>query len=353
MQVCFSSFRAVFWGLYFLSSFSQVQAEVSYTPISAYGWPHQLGGCDKFVMAPGDVVIDHLNTDGLPKKFRAAPDWYFNEDINLKGFRDLRISGSIQFSQKQFESILKHLTQKHLIAPKDIVLVDLRQEMHGFINGAAVTLHGGPLGQDLDASVDEIRAREKNRFAGLLGQKNLPLYHVIKSPDGFVSKKSPVLTDVAVVQTEGDLAQQYGVRYVRIPVTDHFKPENREIDDFLKLLQTIEPSAWLHFHCRGGSGRTTTFMTFYDIIKNPDVSLADILNRQKLAKGADLNNINRPRSKEWMENAAKERLVVIQRFYAYVHDQQGYGKMTWSAWSEKKYPQGMSISIAEKMQHHR
>lgn len=351
MQVYFSLFSTIFCGLYFLSVLPEAQAEVSYTPISAYGWPHQLGGCDKFVMAPGDVVIDHLNMDGLPKKFRAAPDWIFNQDVNLKGFRDLRISGSVQFSQKHFESILKYLAEKHAVAPKDIVLIDLRQEMHGFINGAAVTVHGGPLGQDIDASVDEITVRENTRFAGLLGQKNLALYQVIKSADGFVSKKSPMLTDVALAQTEADLARQYGVRYVRIPVTDHFKPENREIDQFLTFLQTITPATWMHFHCRGGSGRTTTFMAFYDMIKNPDVSLNDILKRHKLAKGADLNNSDRTISKEWMGNAAKERLVVIQRFYAYVHDQQGYGKMTWSAWYEKNYPQGMSPAVAEKIHH--
>lgn len=39
------------------------------------------------------------------------------------------------------------------------------------------------------------------------------------------------------------------------------------------------------FHCEAGEGRTTAYMAMYDMMKNPDVSLKDILYRQHLLGG--------------------------------------------------------------------
>lgn len=50
---------------------------------------------------------------------------------------------------------------------------------------------------------------------------------------------------------------------------------------FITFVNNQPENSWLHFHCKAGIGRTTTFMIMYDIMKNcNDVSLYDIITRQ-------------------------------------------------------------------------
>lgn len=47
----------------------------------------------------------------------------------------------------------------------------------------------------------------------------------------------------------------------------------------------------IHFHCKAGIGRTTTFMIMYDIIKNyQHISLNDIIKRQVVLSKMDEKN---------------------------------------------------------------
>ena len=58
------------------------------------------------------------------------------------------------------------------------------------------------------------------------------------------------------------------------------------IDYFIDFVQSQPNGSWLHFHCKEGIGRTTTFMIMYDIMKNhKDVELNDIIKRQVILSG--------------------------------------------------------------------
>ena len=58
------------------------------------------------------------------------------------------------------------------------------------------------------------------------------------------------------------------------------------IPKIIKFVENQPKGSWLHFHCKEGIGRTTTFMIMYDIIKNnKTVSLNDIITRQVLLSG--------------------------------------------------------------------
>src|SRR5262249_320118 len=49
------------------------------------------------------------------------------------------------------------------------------------------------------------------------------------------------------------------------PVTDHFPPFQM-LEPFITLFTQIDPAKdWVHFHCHGGDGRTTTFLALYDM----------------------------------------------------------------------------------------
>jgi hypothetical protein len=91
-------------------------------------------------------------------------------------------------------------------------------------------------------------------------------------------------------------------------------PPQAEIDRFVKLVEHMDKNTWLHVHCAAGSGRTTTFMAFFDMMHNAHaVSFEDIINRQWLIGGFQL--INGKPSAAWKAQYAKERLKVIRQFY--------------------------------------
>ena len=73
------------------------------------------------------------------------------------------------------------------------------------------------------------------------------------------------------------------ITYIRIPVTDGNLPNDNMVNYFIDFVKKQPENTWLHFHCKAGAGRTTTFMIMYDIIKNHNyVDLNDIITRQIL-----------------------------------------------------------------------
>ena len=106
---------------------------------------------------------------------------------------------------------------------------------------------------------------------------------------------------------------------------------------FVDFDTTLAPGVWLHFHCRGGDGRTTTFLAMHDIIHNaPQVSVNDILVRQYLLGGV---NLYKPPddSTSYQYPFAVEREKFIRDFYDYVYAVKPGGfKVNWSAWVAHK-----------------
>lgn len=96
--------------------------------------------------------------------------------------------------------------------------------------------------------------------------------------------------------------------YIRMPVTDDQLPKENTINDFIKFVQNTPKDSYLHFHCKAGVGRTTTFMILYDIMKNYNtVPLNDIIIRQ--VKLGHLNN------KELLDFTSVRRLNFFTNFY--------------------------------------
>jgi hypothetical protein len=65
------------------------------------------------------------------------------------------------------------------------------------------------------------------------------------------------------------------VEYLRIPVTGHCAPSDAAVDKLCGLRDKArrDPRSWVHFHCHGGDGRTTTFLALYDMLcwsESPD-----------------------------------------------------------------------------------
>ncbi|MBP2032743.1 protein tyrosine phosphatase (PTP) superfamily phosphohydrolase (DUF442 family) [Clostridium algifaecis] len=258
------------------------------------------------------LVINSYNTKKLSNHFRKTTDltnFKGSKVINLHGLANLNISGSSQFSENSLVLIKQSLGDA-----MPIIVVDLRQESHGFINGVAVSWSGNRNKANKGLTKEEVLFDENARLQSILLDK--PIYIGNKT---LIPRK---------VEDEEKLVQSCGMSYMRIPVTDKEKPTNDMVDYFIKFVNSLLPNTWLHFHCKGGKGRTATFMVMYDMMKNAkNVSLQNIMNRQVLLGGKNLL-----RDEPYLMNRSKQRAKLIKRFYRYCVENDDNFKTTWSQW---------------------
>jgi protein-tyrosine phosphatase len=210
----------------------------------------------------------YLISDLGPDNFRSA--------MSLKD-HPYRASGSHQLGLADFVRVLSEEVVSPF-KPETIFLVDLREETHGFFNGAPVSWYSdndfGNVGQPKDLIVSDERWKlasyeshwtdlfelEDDASDDLQQERVLPI------------SKTPVM--VSSARTEEDVAVILStvlapvvVRYVRIPVTDHCAPSDSALAELFNLEQRLGGNEWLHFHCHGGDGRTSTFLALFDMLR--------------------------------------------------------------------------------------
>lgn len=121
---------------------------------------------------------------------------------------------------------------------------------------------------------------------------------------------------------EKELVMSQGLSYVQIPVKDGGIPTDDMVDHFIELVKSQPENSWLHFHCKAGVGRTTTFMVMYDIVKNhKEVSLDEIIQRQLALGNVKPKNIYN-----------NERINFLKKFYEYCNSNGDSYKIKWSEW---------------------
>lgn len=264
------------------------------------------------------LIVNMWNEPELPKNFRMSIDTLRQDSSyqpSLEGLKSLKASGSAQFSQKSLQEILQRI-------PSDnVTIVDLRQESHGFVNGIAVSWYTERDWLNKGKTPEEVIEDENQRLQQLL-----------KTYIAFVyaSKKFPVPLWVKNVKTEEELTTFYGLGYIRIPVTDHLRPSNQDVDTFVNFIKAIPKNAlWLHFHCAAGEGRTTTFLVMYDMMRNAThVQIEDIYQRQYLLGG--LNFLNE-KTNDWKKPYADERKDFLNQFYLYCQQNPQF-QISWTSW---------------------
>lgn len=264
--------------------------------------------------------IDDPQGINVPRNLRTTQQFPTKQFIlNPRGLQNLRISGSGQFSEKNFMSIIRCLP----VSPDKLIVLDLRQESHGFINGQAVSWTDGVYNYaNLHKTTREIESDEFQRLRLAVQAKRI----ILNSSD------KPTQLAVCSVKTERDVVEGYGSIYIRLPVTDHNRPSNGAIDQFIDLIKNLSADQWVHMHCRAGKGRTTTFLTFFDIMQNArHVSLRDILDRQRFIGGADLTATDKKYGER--KRAANDRLELIQCFYLYCQQVPNF-QIRWSDWMQ-------------------
>lgn len=214
-------------------------------------------------------LVEDSDSKTIPKNFRKTTDLNNINKIgylNLKGLDKLNISGS-----EQFTGFNLPLIQKEVPNNFSIIDIDLREESHGFINDIAVSFEAEKNNANEGLNLDEVIVQENKDLASIKLNEPLTFYN---------SKK--VVTPNKV-ENELTLTKSNNISYLLIPVTDGGLPKDDMVDYFVDFVKNQPKDTWLHFHCKAGIGRTTTFMIMYDIMKNcNEVSLNDIIARQVL-----------------------------------------------------------------------
>ncbi|MBI2786792.1 MAG: tyrosine protein phosphatase, partial [Legionella longbeachae] len=216
---------------------------------------------------------------------------------------------------------------------KPILVLDLRQESHGYLNGRSITL----------VSIYDWINRGKSNTQSLVDQENwLHSLRTQKKIKGILSAKQFSAKEysggknisVKAVKNEETLVSRLGLQYHRLYISDHSAPADAEVNAFVTLLQSSPKDTWFHIHCRGGKGRTTTFLVMYDMLKNADkVSFEEIIRRHaSITPYYNLFEINR--ADPYLTPYYEERLAFLSRFYQFAQQVlKGY-KGTWSTWRD-------------------
>ena len=275
----------------------------------------------------GVLTLDAAATADLPRSFRTSAFPFRVTDgpvPSRNGLDRLRISGSGEFSAGQLGTVLANL-------PGRVTIVDLRRESHGFLGDAAVSwvTPGNQGNPGLDAAA--VAAAETTLLAGIDGKSDVPVVRIIKQGQpGEKKERETLAMGPASARTEAELAAALGAGSLRVPVSDRTRPDDAAVDRFLTFYRTVSPETWLHFHCRAGHGRTTTFMAMADMLKNAnDVSFEDVIVRQWLLGGVDVREV----SGKWERiEASQARLAFLRRFYDYARANPGARPLLWTQW---------------------
>lgn len=248
--------------------------------------------------------------------------------VSTEGLDDLNISASAQFSEKQFRELAD--TLRAVAGDKEIIIVDLREESHYFLNGIPIShfkLHNWV---NLGLPREQIETAEKEYFEALVG-KTVTAY----MEDDEAKQDEQLEITVETAMSERELVESEGFTYLRLAVTDHAWPTPDEIDQFIRYVQEVGmEDTWFHFHCYAGQGRTGAYMALYDKMKNPDIPAQDILYRHAMTGSNYPLYLGSEGSYKQPLYAEKSNMMPLLMQYVEENHADNY-TITWSEWIEQ------------------
>ena len=243
---------------------------------------------------------EEIFTNNLPRNFR---------DLNTSEAK-INAIASGQFSEEELSAIKKKYSNEK------ILIVDLRLESHIFTNGQSISWESKFDSENLSKNSKQIIDDEKNKSKQLLTLKKAIIADsLIKDEkNGWYHSISPIIVDINNSKTESQLAKELGFDYIRIPVRDHASPSKSQLNQIVKMIKNTPEDTKIYVHCAAGKGRTTTFLTIMDIVKNANnSSFEEIIKRQHKIGGSNLAKIEQ--ETEWRRQLATERLELLKQLY--------------------------------------
>lgn len=278
------------------------------------------------------LILDAANTATLPEAFRTAnsplPP---NVQVSKIGLSTLQLAGSAQFSEKQLAQVIQK------VHPITVMLFDLRQEDHGFLNGAAISWFGINNRANVNKSGQQVEQDQFQRLSNLQTMPQVTVEQITQlSPDGKIIGATPLTIAVQTIFAESDLARAYNFGYTRFYLTQGQKPSIDQVDKLINTLQALPGQTWIYVHDQTDQGRATIFMTMIDMMRNAKVvSLQDIVKRQYLLGGSDLTRLPAATDPSYPDTA--DRLNFLKHFYAYcLANKDTNFKLPYSIWFKQE-----------------
>lgn len=255
---------------------------------------------------------------------------------NVKGLDHIWVSGSGATSSEGWKAIALHVAKATQGKAKKMINVDLRQESHGYLNGNSINLTSEYNWINREKTPQQILSDEQIWLDYLSMQQYIPNVLTVtqfKSSEFLHGANVPV----EKIVSEAELMENEGFHYIRLTVSDHMAPLKNDIDRFIRLVDSLPNDTWMHIHCRGGNGRTATFMTMFDMLKNANhVSFDEIIRRQaSVTPFYNLYVIDR--KDPVLSKHYKARLEFLRYFYQFAKGRLEGHKGSWIEWIER-YP---------------
>lgn len=254
---------------------------------------------------------------------------------NLAGVDNLNMSLSAEPAGLGWQQVADFIRSRAGREPHQVLVLDLRQENHGYLNGNAMTLCDLHNWLNLGKTAQDVIAGE-NQWLTWLAM--IATIDNVLSVQQFSKKEYGTGRTIAVesLLSEKEQVSQFGFAYHRLPIPDHRAPQDNDVDTFVSLISTLPQSAWLHVHCRGGKGRSTTILAMYDMLNNADkATFNDIIERlAAVPPYYDLTQI--VRSDPELTPYYQERLDFLHLFYAYAAARLAGYPNAWSQWKAEQ-----------------
>ncbi len=323
------------WYIYLDSA--QVREQRGLANASKYAaYTYRLERADTAILLP-----ENLRTcnDAFKESYRSKmleADTSFTP--SREGMDKLCLSGSTSTSYKQLDALADWLKSK--AGNKKIYILNLRNECNLYVNGNLLNYYGFNNWANIGRTKEEVIAREAT-LCSQLPEKRIPTGAISEKTKYII--KDTTWIDVTEVLTEEQAVAKmaaskgYNMECYRISALDHCFPVDMVIDDFLVFYRSLPQDAWVHMHCYAGRGRTTLFMAFFDMLRNPTVSEKDIVYRQLLIGGVNLYYSYHEGDKAWRVPLFNEisEMVSLMKLYVNENAATGYSK-SWSEWKSTK-----------------
>ena len=236
-----------------------------------------------------------------------------NDDY--KGSDKFPFSGGGRVNFKQMKKVAK----KH---NGPVYVVNLRDENGLYYNYHPISYYG-------------IRKKDEGlRYATNRSWKKRVVYRARRYMDKLPTTSS--LLNHEQVLNEGDTLKQMGIHYIKYELfRKNFSVHWEFVDKLVELFESFPDNAWVHFHCAGGRGRTTTVAIMYDIFRNgTSQPLETITQHHFCIGGEDMMDTALVPKGTWTKEKLEGRKALIQTFYKYMSSSDGYPNKTWSQWLE-------------------
>jgi len=258
------------------------------------------------------LVYDYFDSFDVPRFRRVdGPFKVPKESITIPtraGLDTLHISGSKRPSPEGLQAHLKDVNMP-------VYVFDLQSEDHYYINGAPQSWYGYKWDGEAGTDADDVRLRHYLRRLIYTGK----LHHGPKD-----------------TQTEEQVMADMGFTYLVIPVSRGTIPTAAQVDDYIRVVESLPQPSWVHFHCYNGGGRTSISMIMFDILKNgKDLSIEEICLRHRLLKSENVFDTEVRPGGTYTKEALERRRDFLIAFHRYVNDPEGYGRSSWQEWTDK------------------